>query len=148
MFSTIRLSIVAGIIAILSGFYLYNEYKNQTIEKLRQENQSLELENQSYSDAIQFLEKDRQNLQKQLMSINRQFNDIKLQNQEQQDRIERNKKVLQQDAPAAQKIINESFNYSSRCFELLSGSPLTKKERDAKNAQEFNPECPWLFSNN
>lgn len=45
-----------------------------------------------------------------------------------------------------QKIVNAASTKSMRCFELLSGSPLTAEEREAKNEKQFNSECPWLFS--
>lgn len=47
---------------------------------------------------------------------------------------------------AVERIINNASNKSLRCFELLSGSELTEKERKAKNANEFNSECPWLYN--
>jgi hypothetical protein len=45
----------------------------------------------------------------------------------------------------AEKAINNATAKVLRCFELLSGSPLTKQELLANTAQEFNSECPDLF---
>lgn len=45
-----------------------------------------------------------------------------------------------------QDIINNATDDAFRCFELLSGSPLTNNERNAENAIEFNKECPWFFN--
>jgi hypothetical protein len=45
-----------------------------------------------------------------------------------------------------QNTVNNATAKAGRCFELLSGAPLTAKESEAKNAKEFNSECPWLFS--
>jgi len=44
-----------------------------------------------------------------------------------------------------QRIINNASDNAMRCFEILSGSPLTDNERNAQNGQEFNSECPFLF---
>ena len=52
-------------------------------------------------------------------------------------------------ALAKPKLIEEIINKSSvnalRCFEILSGSPLTEREESAKNGKEFNSECPWIY---
>lgn len=45
-----------------------------------------------------------------------------------------------------ERIINRAGDNSFRCFELLSGSALTDRERSAQNANEFNSECPWLYN--
>ena len=44
-----------------------------------------------------------------------------------------------------EKILNGASKNAIRCFELISGVPLTLKEKQAKTGQEFNAECPWLF---
>lgn len=41
--------------------------------------------------------------------------------------------------------INRGSANATRCFEIASGSPLTERERNAKDAKEFNPECPSLW---
>ena len=45
----------------------------------------------------------------------------------------------------AERIINRGTVNAGRCFELMSGAPLSEKERDAENGKAFNRECPWLF---
>jgi hypothetical protein len=44
-----------------------------------------------------------------------------------------------------QRLINGGSKNAGRCFELLSGSPLTEKEKNAKTDKSFNNECPWLY---
>ncbi len=44
-----------------------------------------------------------------------------------------------------EQIINKASQDAIRCFELLSGSPLTEKEKGAKNEKEFNNQCPFLY---
>jgi len=41
--------------------------------------------------------------------------------------------------------LNASTRNSFRCMEILSGSPLTQRENASVNANDFNPECPWIF---
>ena len=45
-----------------------------------------------------------------------------------------------------QSKINRGSANATRCFEIASGSPLTERERNAKDAKEFNPECPSLWT--
>jgi hypothetical protein len=46
-----------------------------------------------------------------------------------------------------ERVINGASIKAGRCFELLSGAPLTDKEKEAENGKSFNSECPWLFDN-
>jgi hypothetical protein len=44
-----------------------------------------------------------------------------------------------------ERLINRGTANALRCFELMSGAPLSEKEREAENGKAFNRECPWLF---
>ncbi len=44
-----------------------------------------------------------------------------------------------------ERSLNVSTRNSFRCMEILSGSPLTQRESASVNANDFNPECPWIF---
>ena len=47
-----------------------------------------------------------------------------------------------------EKIINNATDNSQRCFEILTGSPLTEKEKNATKKSEINPECPSIANPN
>ena len=47
-----------------------------------------------------------------------------------------------------EKIINKATDNSQRCFEILTGSPLTEKEKNATKKSEINPECPSVANPN
>lgn len=47
-----------------------------------------------------------------------------------------------------EKIINKASNNVNRCFEIVSGSPLTEKEINAKLKSEINNECPSIANPN
>ena len=47
-----------------------------------------------------------------------------------------------------EKIINRASNNVNRCFEIVSGSPLTEKEINAKLKSEANNECPSIANPN
>jgi predicted Holliday junction resolvase-like endonuclease len=54
-------------------------------------------------------------------------------------------KLAKVDPNAVESKINRGSANATRCFEIASGSPLTERERNAKDAKEFNPECPSLW---
>lgn len=75
------------------------------------------------------------------------FQTIRSQAFEIQDNIKRhNLALLANSKPSLiEPIINNATAKTLRCFEILSGSPLTGNEKNAKSAQDFNSECPSLF---
>lgn len=44
-----------------------------------------------------------------------------------------------------ERAVNAGTMNASRCFEILSGAPLTEDERNAEDGESFNKECPWLW---
>lgn len=51
-------------------------------------------------------------------------------------------------AEGIERAVNRGSKNAGRCFEILSGSPLTEKELNAENEIAFNKECPWLWPGN
>jgi len=47
-----------------------------------------------------------------------------------------------------EKIINKGSEDSLRCFEILSGAPLTEKEADADRPSKANSTCPRIANPN
>ena len=48
-------------------------------------------------------------------------------------------------AEGIERAVNRGTKNAGRCFEILSGSPLTEEELNAENENAFNKECPWLW---
>jgi endo-1,4-beta-mannosidase len=46
------------------------------------------------------------------------------------------------------KIINKGSNKMMRCFEILSGQPLTDKEKNAEKKSQINTMCPNVANPN
>ena len=88
-----------------------------------------------------------ENITKEFNILNQQFNDFSIQNSLLKTKFDQHD--LHRLALAKPKLIEEIINKSSvnalRCFEILSGSPLTEREESAKNGKEFNSECPWIY---
>jgi regulator of replication initiation timing len=79
--------------------------------------------------------------------VQSEFQLIRSQNNELRERLGRHE--LGALAAARPELVGRTINNASanalRCFELLSGAPLTSSERNAQNERQFNSECPWLW---
>ena len=53
--------------------------------------------------------------------------------------------ILAQNKPVlVQRVINRASDRVMRCFEILTGSPLTEQEKNASKPSQFNSECPSI----
>jgi len=143
---------IAGImgvvlLVVLSGFYWYYKDSQSKMMTLQANNAKLELAVKTNEETIKTLQQDYQQAAQQMTQVNTALNDSRSQNRELQLRLSKHELgALAAAKPGlVQNIVNNATNNAGRCFELLSGAPLTPKEREAKNAKEFNSECPWLF---
>jgi hypothetical protein len=84
--------------------------------------------------------------------VQSEFQVIRSQNTELRERLGRHELgALASARPGiVERTINRASDNATRCFELLSGAPLTESERNATSERAFNAECPWLWpgSNN
>lgn len=107
----------------------------------------IEQVNQKNIETINNLQASYEQAQQNYAELQDNFNDIRRQNNELRDRLGKH----ELDALAAAKpvlverIVNNASAKAMRCFELESGAPLTDAEKEAKNAQAFNSECPWIY---
>ena len=136
------------ILAILSGvFYWYYNDTQKKMAKLIEEKAAIETASAVCKDTVSSLQKNQINLNNELTTINNNFVEIRKQNTVLAKKLEKHDiGVLAAAKPKlVGKIINNAVNKSTRCIELLSGAPLTDKEKNATSARSFNSECPWLW---
>jgi len=143
------------LVTLMSGaaYYYYSTTQAriaQLIENnavLEENNKQLKTANEQNLQTIDDLQSSYKRVQEQFTQLESEFQVIRTQNNELRQRLGRH----ELDALAAAKpglvegIINNATSKATRCFELLSGSPLNDAERSAKNEKEFNTECPWLY---
>lgn len=111
------------------------EEQSQYIETLKQDFQKIQSINQ---DIVENNAK----LDKQMKELKTKFNQSKNGNP-------RDFGVLAIAKPRPiERIINRASNNVNRCFEIVSGSPLTEKEINAKLKSESNNECPSIANPN
>lgn len=135
------------LITVSSVGYLYYKKSQETIMQLQENNATLEVSVQELTTTISNLEKKFQEANAVITNLNTTLSESRVRNRELADRLARHDlSMLALERPElVERIINNASQEAMRCFEILSGSPLTEKERNATNAREFNSECPWLY---
>ena len=111
-------------------------------------NQRLVEINQTNLDTITELEQSYSEVRQNFDRVQSEFQQIREQNSELKERLGRHEiGALAAARPQlVENIINNASENALRCFELLSGAPLTESERNATNARQFNSECPFLWT--
>ena len=130
------------------GFSWYYKNTQAQLMILNQNNAKLETAVQLSEQAVASLQADYKRANAELSVLNNEFAAIRAQNNVLVDKLANNDLgglAAAKPAPVT-KIINSATEKAGRCFEILSGSPLTAKEKDSKDAKTFNSECPWLWS--
>lgn len=138
-----------GVIATLGvGAYFYYKTTSDTIAKLRSENAAYSFAVDTQKKAIESLQNDYEAASQEIETVNERFAESRARTSLLEAKLaEHEFEFLARSRPGLiQNRINDASGNVNRCFEILSGSPLTEQERNARNAREFNSECPWLFS--
>lgn len=114
---------------------------------LQENNKQLTSANEQNLKTIDDLQTSYQKIEEDFSRVQSEFQVIRMQNNELKERLGRH----ELDALAAskprlvEKTINDASLKAMRCFELMSGSPKTEQEKNAKSPRAANSECPWLF---
>lgn len=144
------------LLSLMSGAaYFYYSTTQTRIETLISDNSTLtsnvsELQkaNQENINTIDNLNINFERVQTDYSELQSEFQEIRKQNAELRERLgEHDLEYLARNKPGlVENIINGASDDALRCFEILSGSPLTEDEKNAKSEKEFNSECPFLWS--
>jgi len=54
--------------------------------------------------------------------------------------------LASQKPESIERAVNRGTENAGRCFEILSGAQLTEDEKNATSGEDFNKECPWLWT--
>lgn len=137
-----------GIILImgLGGYWYYTDtQKRMTI--LIENNTQLEMAVATNEQAIESLQADYAAAQVENTRINAAYADIRRQNNRLASRLsDIDLSLLAAEKPdSIERAVNRGTVNAGRCFEILSGAPLTEAEINATDGETFNKECPWLW---
>lgn len=135
-------------VTMTGGFYWYYQDTQKRMAVLVENNAKLETAVQMNEETISSLQADYARANAEINRINTDFQKIREQNRELSNKLARHDLgVLGSEKPElVQRIINGASDKVGRCFELLSGAPLTDKEKAATSDKDFNSECPWLYN--
>jgi hypothetical protein len=129
------------------GAYKYYTTTQETIRILTANNAQLEIAVATNEQAINSLQADYAAVTAENQRINNAYAEIRRQNNRLSDKLaDMDLGLLAAERPESiERAINRGTLNAGRCFELLSGAVLTEDERNAKTAEDFNKECPWLW---
>ena len=132
----------------MGGFYLYYQDTQKRMAVLLENNAKLETAVQTNEQTITSLQNSYASANAELTRVNKAFADARAQNNELSDRLAKHEigMLAAKKPQLVEGIVNKASDKALRCFEIISGSPLTEKEKGAKDAQSFNSECPWLWT--
>ena len=130
------------------GYWYYTDTQ-KTIAVLTENNAKLNVAVATNEDTIAVMAADFKKANEEITRVNAEFAATRQQNNILSDKLAKHDlEILASQRPdSIERLINGGTSNAGRCFELLSGSPLTEKEKNAKNEKAFNNECPWLFDN-
>ena len=131
-----------------AAFAWYYKDSQATIATLNQDNATLTVAVELNEATIASLQADYELAQSEMQSLNEDFATIRRQNDALADKLsEHDIGFLAANRPELiERLINRGTENAFRCFEILSGAPLTEDERNAESATDFNNECPWLWN--
>ena len=139
--------LIMVVIVMGAGGYVYYTGTQKRIAILTENNAKLELAVQQNEEALKSLEASYASAQEELSNINAEYQNIRRQNQELADKLQKIDLTAAAIAnpEGIESAVNRGTLNAGRCFELLSGAELNEKERNAENGIAFNKECPWLY---
>jgi len=147
-------AVVMFMIMLGGGAYKYYTSTQNTIIQLTENNVQLkenqiQLEEavQTANETVDYLRNNFETIKKNFEEASAQLQISREQNNQLTERLGRHEiGVLAIVKPKlVERIINNASSEAMRCFELLSGAPLTEEEKNAENERQFNSECPWLY---
>jgi hypothetical protein len=146
----LKAALLLGVVltTMSSGFYWYYQDTQKRMAILVGNNVKLEQAVSTNEKTIKDLGILNQAANNEITRVNSELQQSRSQNRELVDRLAKHDLGLlgNQKPDLVQRIINNASDKVGRCFEILSGAPLSDVERNAKDGKQFNSECPWLYS--
>jgi len=143
-------AIAAVIISVVLGGLWYYNWSQAEIKVLRDNNAKLELAVETQKETIRVIKRDAKLAGKLQKEVNTEF----AASRKAVDKLRR--KMARHDIAylayskpnLVEKIVTNASNDAERCFEILSGSPLTDDEKAATKKSKANSECPGIANPN
>lgn len=141
-----KISIVLSIVltTALSGFYWYYTDSQSRLATLKENTVKLETQVLINQETMKTLKADYLAATQEVVLVNQVFAELRRQNAALAEKLEKNDiGALAVKKPGLiETLVNRGTKNAGRCFEILSGAPLTTQEKEATNGMDFNNECP------
>jgi len=146
----IYLIIFALLASAVGGAVWYYKWSQAEIKVLTANNVKLNLAVDTQKETIATMEKDALLQIDILAEVNVEFEVARSENNALRKKLAKhNISYLASKKPkTVGKILTKATNNAERCFEILSGSPLTEAEKAATKKSQANNECPSLANPN
>jgi len=157
MFSSLKIGLVILILAGAGGGFLYvknlkadlamseanNVLLEQGVEDQKQALAQMKADFVAINKANADLNKLVDTLNKEIKVLDTKFNKVNGKGDQRDlgDLAIKKSKVIE-------RIINKGTKNAQRCFDIVMGSPLTEKEKNATKKSEINSECPSIANPN
>lgn len=152
MFSRIKIYLIAAVIfgAVGYGAWQYYKYTQAQIQAYAINAAQSEQARQSTDTALKAVQVDLINVKAQFSVVTTKFQQANLRVKDLQAKLSRHELgALAEAKPGlVEKIVDNGTKDVLRCFEIVSGSPLTKEELNAVKKSQTNSSCPDIANPN
>lgn len=130
----------------LAGYVTWNNMQAK-IEILKENNTKLEVAVETQTATISTMETNIKRVNTDLDTVNKELRRTRTRNKVLLKKIQQHDIGMLGEAKPdlVERVVNNASEKALRCFEIISGSELTLKERNAENGKAFNSECPWIY---
>jgi chromosome segregation ATPase len=152
VFSKVRRYLIyAGVLsAIAFGAWKYYTYTQEQIRTYAQNAATAELAQRETAAALESTQRDLEQVRQQFDIVSQKFEDAQQRVEVLEEKLSEHEiGTLAQAKPVlVERIVDNATQDVLRCFEILSGSPLTEEERNATRPSEINSSCPDIANPN
>ena len=131
-------------LAVVGAAYGYYSWSQSEIATLTANNSKLTTAVELQKDTITSLVADSIMVGEQVTKVSREFREARNENNVLRVKLSKHDLAfLAEKKPGLiQKIVTKGTRNVGRCFEILSGAPLTEKEKNATLKSQINSSCP------
>ena len=135
-----------AVATMVAGFYWYYQDSQKRIMDLMANQAKLETAVAIQEETIKQQQADMAKQAATLEKVNDAFAKAQADKQNLTDRLMKHDlgKLAEKKPGLVEEKINRGTDNVGRCFEILSGAPLTDAERNATKKSEINNECPSI----
>ena len=135
-----------AVATMVAGFYWYYQDSQKRIMDLMANQAKLEVAVATQEETIKQQQADMKKQAETLKEVNDAFAKAQADKQNLTDKLMKHDlgKLAEKKPGLVEEKINRGTDNVGRCFEILSGAPLTDAERNATKKSEINNECPSI----